>query len=45
MSRDGQVFRVEEGDLVRNAPGGQHSLRNDGAEDLRLFVFEVAAGK
>lgn len=44
MWRDGAEFQVGPGDLVRNRPGGSHSLVNTGAADLRLFVFEVAAG-
>jgi mannose-6-phosphate isomerase-like protein (cupin superfamily) len=41
MTRNGQVFRVEAGDLIRNPPGGTHSLRNTGAESLKIFVFEL----
>jgi mannose-6-phosphate isomerase-like protein (cupin superfamily) len=41
MTRNGEVFRVKAGDLIRNPPGGTHSLRNTGAEDLRIFVFEL----
>jgi oxalate decarboxylase/phosphoglucose isomerase-like protein (cupin superfamily) len=43
MIRDGVEFRVEPGDLVRNAPGGEHELHNDGSEPVRLFVFELVA--
>ena len=41
MERDGETFRVGSGDLVRNPPNGVHGLVNDGAEPLRLFVFEA----
>lgn len=41
MSRNGDVFPVEAGDLIRNPPGGTHSLRNSGPEPLRIFVFEL----
>jgi mannose-6-phosphate isomerase-like protein (cupin superfamily) len=41
MWRNGESFAVREGDLVRNPPGGEHGLRNDGAAPLRLFVFEL----
>ena len=41
MTRNGEVFRVEAGDLIRNPPGGTHSLRNSGAEPLKIFVFEL----
>ena len=42
MRRDGEDFAVRAGDLIRNRPGGEHELRNDGDRPLRLFVFEVA---
>nr|BFD87705.1 hypothetical protein StreXyl84_71060 [Streptomyces sp. Xyl84] len=46
MYRDGTEFRVGPGDVVVNEPYGEHGLRNDsGHEDLRLLVFEVAAGE
>lgn len=45
MWRDGQSFAVREGDLVRNPPGGEHGLRNDGAVPLRLFVFELRVAR
>jgi mannose-6-phosphate isomerase-like protein (cupin superfamily) len=43
MYRDGMTFMVGPGDLVRNSPGGTHSLANTGSADLKLFVFEVSA--
>ena len=43
MHRDGLTFLVRPGDLVRNRPGGTHSLVNTGSTDLKLIVFEVAA--
>lgn len=41
MTRNGQVFEVEAGDLIRNPPGGTHSLRNTGERSLKIFVFEL----
>jgi mannose-6-phosphate isomerase-like protein (cupin superfamily) len=41
MSRNGEVFQVQAGDLIRNPPGGTHSLRNTGSEPLKIFVFEL----
>lgn len=41
MTRNGETFRVALGDLIRNPPGGTHSLRNTGTEALRIFVFEL----
>ena len=41
MTRNGETFLVESGDLIRNPPGGTHSLRNTGTEALRIFVFEL----
>ena len=41
MWRDGESFEVRAGDLIRNAPGGEHGLRNTGDVPLRLFVFEL----
>lgn len=38
-------FPVKAGDLIRNAPGGAHSLSNDGDRDLQLFVFELRVPK
>lgn len=43
MWRDGDVFDVRAGDLIRNAPGGAHGLVNTGEGELRVFVFEVRA--
>ena len=34
-------FTVKAGDLIRNPPGSAHSLANDSAQDLQLFVFEL----
>lgn len=36
-----EEFSVRPGDLVRNPPGGTHSLQNVGDEELQIFVFEV----
>jgi mannose-6-phosphate isomerase-like protein (cupin superfamily) len=41
MTRNGEVFQVQAGDLIRNPPGGTHALRNTGSQTLRIFVFEV----
>ncbi|HEX2217203.1 MAG TPA: cupin domain-containing protein [Gemmatimonadales bacterium] len=41
MTRNGETFAVEPGDLIRNPPGGTHSLRNTGSEELKIFVFEL----
>jgi mannose-6-phosphate isomerase-like protein (cupin superfamily) len=41
MTRNGEVFPVEPGDLIRNPPGGTHSLRTTGDQPLRMFVFEL----
>jgi mannose-6-phosphate isomerase-like protein (cupin superfamily) len=41
MTRNGEVFSVKAGDLIRNPPGGTHSLRNTGSQSLRIFVFEL----
>jgi mannose-6-phosphate isomerase-like protein (cupin superfamily) len=41
MSRNGEDFQVRAGDLVRNPPGGTHSLRNTGSRPLKIFVFEL----
>ncbi len=45
MTRNGDVFQVEAGDLIRNPPGGTHSLQNTGTEPLRIFVFELEVGR
>jgi mannose-6-phosphate isomerase-like protein (cupin superfamily) len=41
MTRNGEVFEVQAGDLIRNPPGGTHSLRNTGTLPLKIFVFEL----
>jgi len=41
MQQSGEEFEVGPGDLIRNPPGGTHSLQNTGNEDLQMFVFEV----
>ena len=41
MTRNGETFPVSAGDLIRNPPGGTHSLRNSGTTPLRIFVFEL----
>ena len=42
MTREKETFRVRAGDLIRNPPGGTHTLANDTTEVLSIFVFEVA---
>ena len=41
MTRNGEVFEVEAGDLIRNPPGGTHALRNTGDQPLKMLVFEL----
>lgn len=41
LVRDGEESDVRAGDLVRNRPGGEHALRNNGPVPLRLFVFAL----
>jgi mannose-6-phosphate isomerase-like protein (cupin superfamily) len=41
MTRNGEVFQVQAGDLIRNPPGGTHALRNTGSQALKIFVFEL----
>jgi mannose-6-phosphate isomerase-like protein (cupin superfamily) len=43
MWQDGEEFAVREGDLVRNPPGGEHGLANNGEGPLRIFVWELEA--
>lgn len=45
MWMDGEVFCVEAGDLIRNKPGGTHSLANVGSEVIRLLVIQLAVLK
>jgi mannose-6-phosphate isomerase-like protein (cupin superfamily) len=45
MIRNGEAFDVRAGDLIRNPPGGTHSLRNTGAGPLRIFVFELEVAR
>ena len=44
MTRNGEVFQVQPGDLIRNPPGGTHALRNTGSQPLKIFVFELVVG-
>jgi len=41
MHLDGQEFPVKAGAAVLNKPGGTHGLRNEGPNDLKLFVVEI----
>lgn len=45
MTKDGEVFQVRAGDLIRNRPGGTHGLENIGSEVVRLFVFELRVAR
>lgn len=45
MTRNDEVFQVRAGDLIRNPPGGTHSLRNTGHQPLKIFVFELELPK
>jgi mannose-6-phosphate isomerase-like protein (cupin superfamily) len=45
MTRNGEVFEVRSGDLIRNPPGGTHSLYNTGSGPLRIFVFELEVAR
>lgn len=44
MTVEGESFDVGPGDVVVNAPGGRHGLRNEADAPLRLVVLDVAAG-
>lgn len=41
MTQNDMSFIVRPGDLIRNPPGGTHSLKNTGKNNLQLFVFEL----
>jgi mannose-6-phosphate isomerase-like protein (cupin superfamily) len=41
LRRGSELIPLAAGDLVRNPPGGLHGLRNDGPDDVELFVFEL----
>jgi mannose-6-phosphate isomerase-like protein (cupin superfamily) len=41
MRRESELVSVRAGDFIRNPPGGLHGLRNEGPEDVELFVFEL----
>ncbi|HET6764121.1 MAG TPA: cupin domain-containing protein [Longimicrobiaceae bacterium] len=41
MHVDGATVQVGPGHVVVNRPGGTHSLRNTGSEEVRLVVIEV----
>lgn len=41
---DGACFPVEEGSVVRVAPAGRRSVRNDGSEPLVVLCAQYAAG-
>ena len=45
MWRDGEVFSVGAGDLIRNKPDGSHSLANVGSEEIRLFVVQLSVSR
>ena len=41
MLLDGAWFEVNPGDVIHNAPGGQHALVNSGQETLRIVVLDA----
>ncbi len=41
---DGQVFNVGEGSIVRVAPAGKRSVRNNGAEPLVMLCVQYKGG-
>ena len=41
MNQNDMSFVVRSGDLIRNPPGGTHSLKNTGTRNLQLFVFQL----
>ena len=41
---DGQVFPVSEGSVVRVAPNGKRSVRNNGSEPLVMLCVQYKAG-
>ena len=41
---DGQVFPVGEGSVVRVAPAGRRSVRNNGTEPLTMLCVQYAGG-
>lgn len=41
---DGKVFPVEEGSVVRVAPAGERSVRNNGAEPLVMLCVQYRGG-
>lgn len=41
---DGHVFPVSEGSVVRVAPAGRRSVRNNGSEPLTMLCIQYAAG-
>lgn len=41
---DGKVFPVEEGSVVRVAPAGKRSVRNNGAEPLVMLCVQYRGG-
>ena len=45
LVRDGRRMAVRSGDFIRNRPGGTHALRNNGTDDLHLFVFEISLAR
>ena len=41
-TEDGQDAPVHAGDIIMNAPGGCHGIRNTTDTDMKLLVFEVS---
>ncbi|MDE5682624.1 MAG: cupin domain-containing protein, partial [Muribaculaceae bacterium] len=40
----GEIFTVEEGSVVRVAPSGKRSVRNNGAEPLVMLCVQYCSG-
>ena len=40
MTVEEETFRVVPGDVIVNNPGGQHGLKNVGAQELRMVVVQ-----
>lgn len=41
MQLDDKEFEVGPGDITAVFPGGKHSLKNSGTENMRILVFSV----
>lgn len=43
--QDGEQVSVKKGDIMMNAPFGEHGIENIGEVDIELLVFEVVIAK